>query len=339
VSDMTFSVKLADSSVEFRCREGDSVLRAGLRAGIGLPYECSAGGCGSCKFELVEGEMTDNWPDAPGIRSKERARGRRLACQSLPTSDCVIKMRPGENFQPKIIPARLVAYLESVEPVTHDIARFRFIGPGAAAFLPGQYALLQLPGTGTLRAYSMSNLANDAGAWEFMIRRTGGEATTQLFDSLKAGDEVYIDGPYGLAYLRDDDPQDMVCIAGGSGLAPVMSIVLGALGSPMRDSRDIHLLYGGRSPADIPSFPEWIASNDDRVRIHCAVSLPELAQQARWEGDVCFVHELLPRKLTQPLNEYTFYLAGPPPMIEAVVRLLVAEHHVPQSQIHYDRFF
>lgn len=333
-----FSVKIADSAVEFRCCDGDSVLQAGLRAGVGLPYECNAGGCGSCKFELLEGEVADSWPDAPGIREKERARGKRLACQSVPVSDCIVRMRPGDEFKPKVLPARFAVRFLGVEPVTRDIARFRFSDSGRALFLPGQYALLRLPGTGTARAYSMSNLANDAGEWEFMIRRTGGVTTTQLFDILKVGDEVHLDGPYGLAYLREDELRDLVCIAGGSGLAPIVSIIRGALASKACDERAIQLFYGGRGPADMPSFADWLPAHEGRVRVHRAISDPVLVE-AGWTGEVCFVHELLPAKLERPLHEYAFYLAGPPPMIEKVVRLLVAEHRVPQSLIHYDRFF
>src|SRR5260370_20242166 len=229
MNDLVFSVKIADSPLEFTCDEGENLLRAGLRAGIGLPYECSVGGCGSCKFELVEGEVLDNWPDAPGIRRKERARGRRLACQSVPVSDCLIKMRPSEEFVPRVAPTRFAARFCKSDPVTHDIAQFVFSGPVLADFLPGQYALIRLPSTGTARAYSMSNLANHAGQWAFMIRRTGGEATTQLFELLRPGDEVEIDGPYGLAYLREEENRDLVCVAGGSGLAPVVSIARGAL--------------------------------------------------------------------------------------------------------------
>lgn len=335
---MPFSVKIAGSPLEFECGAGESLLRAGLRAGIGLPYECSVGGCGSCKFELVEGEILDNWPDAPGIRPKERARGRRLACQSIPVSDCVIKARADDVFVPRVAPRRFPAQLHGTVPVTSDIARFVFSGAGRAEFLPGQYALLRLPGSGTTRAYSMSNLANDAGEWAFMIRRTGGEATTQLFESLRPGDEVEIDGPYGLAYLREDPDRDLVCVAGGSGLAPIVSIAHGALSSERLKNLGLWLFYGARGPSDLPSFPDWIPAGG-KLKIHPAVSVPALADEANWAGDVCFVHELLPRKLPRPLPEYEFYLAGPPPMIEAVVGLLVAEHRVPQSQVHYDRFF
>ncbi len=88
----------------------------------------------------------------------------------------------------------------------------------------------------------------------------------------------------------------------------------------------------------MPSFADWITSSG-KLKIHPAVSVPTLADEANWAGDVGFVHEQLPRRLPRPLLEYEFYLAGPPPMIEAVVRLLIADHRVPQSQIHYDRFF
>jgi toluene monooxygenase electron transfer component len=334
-----YSIRIANADVGYDCEPGDTVLRAGLRAGVGLPYECNAGGCGSCKFELLEGEVLDLWPQAPGIRPKDRERGRRLACQSTPVSDCLIKVRPESRFEPAVIPRRFVARLMERRRVTREISEFRFAAHDRADFLPGQYALLRLNGEEAIRAYSMSNLANDAGEWAFMIRRVPeGAVTPQLFDMLSLGDEVEFDGPYGLAYLQTGVTRDLVCVAGGSGLAPIVSIARGALLDKRLANKDIWLFYGARGPLDIPRFGDWIPEGG-ALKIHPAISVQALADEGDWAGEVCFVHELLPRKLDKALPDYEFYLAGPPPMIEAVVRLLVADHQVPPAQIHYDRFF
>lgn len=332
------TIHIAGTDTTFQAAEGDNLLRAGLRAGIGLPYECNAGGCGSCKFELVSGEVEESWCEAPGLSAKDRTRGRRLACQCRALSDCEIKIRPAESFLTPTAPAVITATYIGQRVVTPDIREFSFRGPGPATFLPGQYALLGLPGADQLRAYSMSNLPNDAGVWDFMVRRVlNGRVSPLLFDVLRPGDRITLDGPLGLAHWREDTERDVVCIAGGSGLAPIVSIAnAAAMQSP--SGRPISLFYGGRGPADLPAFDEWLHARA-RVQVHAAVSSAESADAAGWAGERGFVHELVARTLGSDLAAHRYYLAGPPPMIETVVRMLMVEHKVPAQNIHYDRFF
>jgi toluene monooxygenase electron transfer component len=338
VNSLQHTIRIAGTDLSFMASEGDNLLRAGLRAGIGLPYECNAGGCGSCKFDLVSGEMEELWTDAPGLSARDRTRGRRLACQCRALSDCEIKVRAADTFITAHAPAVFEADYIGSRVVTPDIREFRFRGPAAADFLPGQYALLGLPGTVQLRAYSMSNLPNAAGEWNFMVRKVpDGHISTRLFDSLSPGDKVTIDGPLGLAHWREDTDRDIVCIAGGSGLAPIVSIA-NAAAAHATSERPIWLFYGGRGPADLPAFGEWL-HRETRVQVKAAVSSTELADAAGWTGERGFVHELVVRTLGTDLAAHRYYLAGPPPMIETIVRMLVVDHKVPAQHIHYDRFF
>jgi toluene monooxygenase electron transfer component len=336
----TFNIQIAGSDRSFSCEPGDTLLRAGLRAGLGLSYECNAGACGTCKIDLVSGEVEDLYPEATGIKQRDRDRGRRLACQSAPRGDCTIKTRVADEYVPRHAPARCQAVLESTRDITHDIREFSFHTATPARFLPGQYAMLMLQ-DGVQRAYSMSNTANEDGVWQFMIRRTEtGRVSNALF-GLSAGATVDIDGAYGLAYLREDSERDIVCIAGGSGIAPVVSILDGAAQHEHARQLGAWLFYGGRGPRDVPAIDQVLKSHglSRNLEWHPTISVPALAEGCDWTGEVGFVHELLPRKLPKPLTEYEYYFAGPPPMVEATVRLLVAENKVPQSQLHFDRFF
>ena len=335
------TVSLAGSDQRFDCAPGDTVLRAGLRAGIGLSYECNAGSCGTCKVDLVSGEVDDLYPEAPGIKQRDRDRGRRLACQSVPRGDCTIKSRVAASYLTPNPPRRGQARLEATRDITHDIREFSFRADGPAGFLAGQYAMLVLPGARAPRAYSMSNTGNDEGTWKFMIRRTPtGQVSRSLFD-LAPGATVELDGPFGLAYLREDSPRDIVCIAGGSGIAPMVSILDAAATHEQVRHLGAWLFYGGRGPADVPAIADLLAAHhlERGLEWHPVVSVPALAEGTDWNGEFGFVHELLPRKLPRPLPDYEYYFAGPPPMVEATIRLLVADNKVPQSQLHFDRFF
>ena len=338
MNSLQHTIRIAGTDRSFQATAGDNLLRAGLRGGIGLPYECNAGGCGSCKFDLLSGEIEELWVDAPGLSARDRTRGRRLACQCRAMSDCEIKIRAADRFITAHAPARFEAEYIGSRSVTPDIREFRFRGPTTADFLPGQYALLDLPGAGQLRAYSMSNLPNAAGQWDFMVRKVpDGRVSTQLFDSLIAGETITIDGPLGLAHWREDMDRDIVCIAGGSGLAPMVSIA-NAAAAQAAGGRPIWLFYGGRGPADLPAFDQWL-HHGARVQVKVAVSSSELADATGWTGERGFVHQLVARTLSGDLAAHRYYLAGPPPMIETIVRMLMVEHQVPAPHIHYDRFF
>ena len=320
----------------------DTVLRAALRAGVGFPYECNSGGCGSCKFELLGGEVENLWPQAPGLTERDKRKGTLLACQCMATTDLRIKVRTTPECVPVIKPKRLRAKFTGMHEITHDIREFRFVAEGGADFIAGQYAMLAIPGISTPRAYSMSNVGNKEGEWHFQIRRVAnGLATDKLFHHLQVGEEIEIDGPYGLAYLRTEVPRDIICVAGGSGLAPMVSIARGAAQSGMLTQRQLHFFYGGRTPRDIcgETYLRELPGYGDRIHFHPVVSLPHDDSGAPWQGETGFVHELVRRVFGDALPSYEFYFAGPPPMTQTLQEMLMVGYRVPFEQIHFDRFF
>lgn len=333
------TVRIAGADQQFACAGDDVLLRAAHRAGLAFPYECNVGSCGNCKFELLEGEVAMQWAQAPGWTDKDRQRRRYLACQARPVGDCTIKVRFDARYASQHRPLRTSAVLESRRPLTHDIEEFRFVLDAPHAFEPGQYALLHLPGVEGPRAYSMSNTAGDGRAWEFQVRRVpGGRGSAALFDQVVPGTPVEIDGPYGMAWLRRDAPRDILCIAGGSGLAPMVSIVRGASAEPALAQRRIHFLYGARTPADVcgqdllQALPGW----GTRIRYEAAVSMPPAAGE--WTGPVGFVHDLAGDRFGERLADMEIYFAGPPAMAAAVQQMLLARK-VPFGQVHFDQFY
>lgn len=328
-----------DNGTEFEATDGDTLLRAALRAGVGFPHECNVGGCGACKYELLVGEVQTLWEAAPGLSARDRRKGSRLACQSVPLGDVVVRTRLGGDYVPVSRPAVHEAQLMGKVPVTHDITEFTFRTESAAQFKPGQYALLSLPGVAGVRAYSMSNLPNAQGVWQFMVRRVpGGQGSAVLFDQLPVGSTLALDGPYGMAYLRQPLVRDVLCIAGGSGLAPMLSIARAAQPLLKAQQRHLHFYYGGRTEDDLldevwfKDLPEL----GDRLRVHQVLSQPRSSVASPLQQG--FVHAAAEASHAPSLRDLEIYFAGPPAMAEAVQEMLVVRHQVPFNQIHFDRF-
>jgi toluene monooxygenase electron transfer component len=312
-----------------------------LRAGLGMPYECNVGCCGTCKVELVDGEVESQWPEAPALNDRDRTRKRILGCQSHAQSDCTIKVRLSEVPADMPLPRQFNATLTAIRDLTHDIREFQFRGDEPARFLAGQYVLFSLHGVPGARAYSMANVPDATGEWHFQVKRVpGGKCTATLFDVLRVGDLVDLDGPYGQAYLRADSPRDIVCIAGGSGLSPVMSIARAVVQEPKLAERKLHFFYGGRGPKDIvgEEMLRELPGFGERIFYYPAISMPELDSAGTWKGRVGFVHEYAKETLGDSLKDYEFYFAGPPAMATAVQRMLI-QNKVPFAQIHFDQFF
>lgn len=326
-------------ATSFAQAEGDTILRAALRAGLGLAYECNSGGCGGCKFELLAGEIENLWPDAPGLTERDKKRGRHLACQCRAKGEVRLKASSASEYVPPITPQRRRARLLGTTDITHDIREFRFVADGPADFLPGQFAMLDLPGLNSSRAYSLSNTGNAQGEWHFQVRRVAhGQGSHALF-AMAPGTEVGLDGPYGVAYLRPQAPRDLVCVAGGSGLAPMISIARGAAETGLLQQRQLYFFYGARTPRDVcgEALLRSLPGFGERIHYIPVVSLPE--DGGHWSGETGYVHDCVGRRLPGALGDYEFYFAGPPPMTRALQELLMVGHKVPFEQIHFDRFF
>jgi toluene monooxygenase electron transfer component len=326
-----------NDTAPYPCAEDDTILRAGLRAGLGLPYECNAGSCGTCRVELVRGEIDSIRPDAPGLTDMDRARNRVLACQARPRADCDVKVRLRPENVPRYRPVRFEATLVRTRDLTHDMREFSFAAKDAPRFRAGQYALFYLPGLDAPRTYSMSNADEGSGEWQFIVRRVpGGVGTGTLFDAVAVGSAITLDGPYGLACRREDATRDLVCVAGGSGLAPILSIVREAAHATGEPPRRIDVFFGARTAGDICGREELAALPGFGERLHFEAVLSE--PDGPWEGFTGFVHERARVFIGDRWKDLEYHFAGPPPMVEAVQRMLM-DARVPFPQVHFDRFY
>lgn len=324
----------------FTCDESDTVLRAALRNGIGFPYACNVGSCGNCRFQLLEGEVEHVWDSPPAWSERDLKRQRFLGCQARPSSDCTIKLRLKDSFIPAHPPTRTSAKIIERVELTHDITEFRLQLDTPNAFIPGQYALLHVPGVEGQRAYSMSNLPDDPARWDFQIKKVpDGAATTALFDDLQDGDDIALDGPFGIAHFQPDAPRDIVLLAGGSGLSPMISIARAASRHPSTQHRRIDFFFGGRAPRDIcgEDILAELPGFGDTLRFYPAISNPG-DHDTGWDGYVGFLHEVAKWVLGDELKNREIYFAGPPPMARAIEALLF-ELEIPPEQVHFDEFY
>ncbi len=318
------------------CAEGDTVLRSVLRSGMGMSYSCNVGSCGNCRFELIEGEVEHLREDPPAWGERDLKRNRYLGCQARPLGPCTVKFREDPQSASHDLPRIREARLVSSTPITRDISEFAFEAEGPDAFRAGQYALLYAPEITGGRPYSMSNLPGEDGIWRFQIKKMpGGAATGWLFDAAKPGDTLTMDGPYGTAWLREDIDRDLVLIAGGSGLSPMVSIARRAQAAGMLGNRKLHLFYGARAQADLFDPAEVLGDElAEQVTFTPALSEPEDG----WSGASGFIHEVVEAEMGEGLAEAEIYFAGPAAM-SAAIQKMVHGAGVPMDRLHFDEFY
>lgn len=326
-------IKVAPGDESFDCAEGDTILRAALRAGIGMAYSCNVGSCGNCRFELVEGTVTHRRKDAPAWSERDFKRNRWLGCQAQPDGDCTIRFRAEDRFASAPRPRQRSATLVGAHPVTRDITEFSMRIDGPDGFHPGQYALLSIDMVEGARPYSMSNLPG-TGIWQFQIKRVPGGALTEwLFEIARPGDRLAIDGPYGTAYLDPTSPRDILLMAGGSGLSPMVSIARGAGAAGMLGDRRLQFFYGCRAEADcLPA--DLLAEFGGSVTFTEALSEPA----ETWAGLKGFLHDVVRTELGDTLRDHEIYFAGPAVM-SAAIQKMAHEAGTPMAQLHFDEFY
>lgn len=308
---------------------GANLLDVLLAHGVPVSHSCRSGRCGTCRCTVVEGELLDSGRETQRPLEGGDARSV-LACQAVLTGPCTIEIP--EPDEVVVHPARILkASVTAIEAMTHDIRLLRLKPNKPLEFSPGQYAQLQFA-PDLARPYSMAGLASD-GELEFHLRLVpGGRVTGHVASALKVGDTVRVSGPLGAAYLRRRHEGPMLCVAGGTGLAPILSIVRGAMASGMRNP--IHLYFGVRSPRDLYGV-EWLAQlQREHPDLHVHLVLASGAGPGQRAG---LVTDAIAQDFAT-LAGWRAYLCGSPPMVEAATRLVTAKGVAP-AQVHADAFY
>ena len=333
------AVTFGEAGTQVPCQPGETILLAGLAAGVPLTYECASGGCGSCRAQLAEGSVTSRWPDAPGLTDRDRRRGNRiLMCQSVPDGLCRVRAPEAAvtdaAAEPR--PRRLPGQVSKREMLTADSAHFVVEAGEELSYLAGQFVIIEFS-DGVRRAYSMSRPGHgDPRRLELLIReKPGGAGSGWLFSPHWRALPVIVEGPYGRAYARLSATRPAVCLAGGTGLAPVLAIAeeLAASGG-----RPVEVYVGARRAEDLVLAVRLTALRDRGVIVVPVVELctgEHHPQLGALRTGLALDHLAADRP---DLSEHDLYVAGPAPMIDATLRRLVRNGTAAADRIFFDRF-
>ena len=346
---MLIEIEKKSKTYRFEANAGEKILHAGLRAGVPLPFECATGTCGSCKARVNEGDIDEGWPEAPGKENFKAAKREMLMCQCVAQTDCnltvpsKIKAFREDDINPDHHQGKITDY----EMLTSDVLRFEVKVPIEGTFHAGQFFVLQAPELEGYRAYSMVNYSQSTDTLEFIIKKfPGGELSNWAFESNRLNETLDVFGPLGRATFHPDEGHDLFMIAGGSGVAGLMSILEHANQVNYFQDHKVELYFGVRTPNDLffaERFRAIKTQHPDNVSINIVFSNePPTSEQLSGNDGLNyltgFVHERALPAVLEGGGNTMHYLAGPAPMVDALIRPLILDSKIPADRIRYDKF-
>ena len=337
---MTYTITVQPSGRSFEAEPAETMLAAGIRQGIGLPYGCKDGACGSCKCKKLSGSVTHGPHQEKTLSAQEEADGYVLTCCGTATSDVVLESRQVTHagaFPIKKMPARVA----QLERLSHDVMRIKLQLPAndVIQYHAGQYVEFILR-DGARRSYSMANaphtlIESGAPMVDLHIRHMpGGRFTDHVFSAMKEKEILRIEGPYGSFHLQES-PKPIVLLASGTGFAPIKAIIEHM--QFMGITREAVLYWGGRRPQDLYM--------DDWVQARCA-EMPNLTYvpvvsdalpEDGWSGRTGFVHLAVLQDFAD-LSGHQVYACGAPIVVDSARKDYVEKAGLPSEEFYADAF-
>ena len=337
----THKVRFQPVGIEIEVNEDETVLNAAFRQGVSLTHGCREGQCSACKSFLLDGDLEMEKYSTFALPEYESEEGYVLLCRSHAYSDLEVELiNYDEDILRLGIPiVTLQTTVEEIEPLTHDIKRLvlKFAEPGQKMlFTAGQYADIRIPGSDEHRAYSMANTPSTNGHLEFMIKVfPGGRFSGLLEGGISVGQELVVKGPYGVFMLREKSNSDIVCIGGGSGMAPIWSLLNSMAERGIE--RKATYYYGARTRKDL-FYLDRLQQLEERLPgFRFVPALSMATPEDEWDGETGLITEVLGRNLEAGQKQMQAYLCGPPPMIDAAIPVLVSKG-IGEDRIFFDKF-
>lgn len=323
---MSYQLTIEPLGATIDVEEGQTVLDAALRQGIYLPHACGHGLCGSCKVQVLDGEVDHGAANPFALMDFEREEGKTLACCCTLESDLTIEADIDDEPDAEIIPVKdFAATVTRIETLTPTIKALHLALDKPLHFQAGQYVQLEIPGLGQSRAFSIANApleVKSSGGIELHVRRVpGGTGTGWLHEQLQVGDRLRLAGPYGRFFVRQSAKLPMVFMAGGSGLSSPRSMILDLLAHG--NTLPMTLVYGQRSREELYHHAEFQALAAQHPNFTYLPTLSHEPEDSDWSGARGFVHDTAKAHFKGDFTGHKAYLCGPPPMIEACIATLM----------------
>lgn len=340
----TYNVHFEPVDIDIEVSEDETVLDAAFRQGLSLMHGCREGQCSACKSFLLDGDVQMDRYSTFALADYESEEGYVLLCKSYAYSDIEVELinYDEDELRSSVPLQHLRTKITAVEAVTHDIVSLRLalVEPEGFTFKPGQYADINIPGHDGHRSFSMAMTPTACtDGLEFLIKKYPGGRFSGLLDGeLQVGDDLELDGPYGSFTLRERSERPIVCIGGGAGMAPILSLLRHM--SEEKIDRPVRFYYGARNPDDL-FYLEVIEKlgtdlSDFRFVPCLSDSSPDDWSDLGVQGEAGMVTDVVERN-EGGLDECDVYLCGPPPMVDAAIDLAISMG-AEEARIYYDKF-
>lgn len=335
-----YNVRLEPVGLDMEVEEGETILNAAFRQGVMLMHGCKEGQCSACKSLLIDGDVELLKYSTFALSDPERESDHILLCRTLAYSDVEIELL---NFDEDVLSHAIAVRdfagaLSAVEALTHDIIRVVIDLDQPMKFWAGQYADITLPGAGVTRSFSMGNPPGEQQRLEFLIKKyPGGAFSSALADGVSVGDAVAVRGPFGTCFRREGRNGPLILVGGGSGMAPLLSILLDQAASG--EDRPVRFFYGARTRRDLFGLDIFARLEAEMPDFRFIPALSEPEDGDAWDGETGLIHEVLRRHLADidDVEEADAYSCGPPPMIDAALPVLQVAGVDPE-RIYFDKF-
>jgi CDP-4-dehydro-6-deoxyglucose reductase, E3 len=336
---MSFTITVQPAARSFVVEADEAVLAAAIRQGVGMPYGCRDGACGSCKCKLLEGQVVHGPHQLKALSLEEEQAGFMLACCALPQSDCVIEARsvPGAGEFPILkMPSRVMTLQRAAPDVV--VMTLQLPANQNFQYRAGQYVEFILR-DGSRRSYSMANAPHTLAsppAIELHLRHMpGGKFTDTVFSTMKERDILRMEGPLGSFFLREDSDKPMVLLASGTGFAPIKAIIEHLQHKGI--SRPATLYWGGRRPQDLYLHDWCLQMAQQMPSLRYVPVVSDATADDAWAGRTGFVHRAVMQDLPD-LSGHQVYACGAPIVVDSAQRDFVQSCGLPADEFFADSF-